>query len=244
MMKKVFAFALAAAMSLGLAAQNIEESVAAIGELSVPSCQVSLQKDLKVVRGAMDQYLKDARLKTKSVDGYTAALQQVVPAISSEPVSLYTKVEEQGKKKDRATVVTVAVIGNDLTIDQAQLRDNAKSWLSGFVQYISRYEASLQMSAELQNLKKAEKVAASAASALASIEKAIENDQKKIIDKQQEIEKLKDKIKACENDIKDLQSDIEKQQNKKGEAQKKVEEAQKGVSAAENEVERYRQMAE
>lgn len=244
MMKKALSLAAAVLLTLGLAAQNIQETVAAIGEISVPACNVSMQKDVKLVKGAMEQYLKDARLKTKNLEGYVAALQQVVPTVSSETVSLYTKVEEQGKKKDRATVVTVAVIGNDLTIDQATLRDNAKAWLAGFVQYVARYEAQQQMSAEQQNLKKAEKAAASAASELAAIEKAIDNDHKKIADKKKEIEKLKEKIKDCEQDIKDLQSDIEKQTKKKGEAQQKVNETKQGVSNAEGEVERYRQMAQ
>ena len=239
-MKKILTLAAAILMTLGLAAQNIEESVAAIGKISVPACQVSLQKDAKMVRDAMDQYLKEARLKTKNVEGYVAALQQVVPDVSPAAVSLYTKVEKQKKN----TVVTVAVIGNDLTIDQAELRDNAKSWLGNFVTYIGRYEASLQMNAEQQNLKKAEKVADKAASDLAAIEKNIADDKKKIADKQQEIEKLKDKIKGCENDIKNLQSDIEKQERKKDEAQRKVDEANKGVNAAESEVERYRQLSE
>lgn len=244
MMKKVFALVLAATISLGLSAQSVQETVAAIGDLSVPACNVSLQKDVKLVKGAMEQYLKEANLKTKNVEGYVAALQQVVSTVSPAAVSLYTKVEEQGKKKDRSTVVTVAVIGNDLTIDQAELRDNAKTWLANFVQYISRYEAQQQMNAEQKNLDKANKAAAKAASELASVNKAIEKDQKKIADKKKEIEKLKDKIKDCENDIKDLQSDIEKQNKKKGEAQQKVNETQQGVSNAQGEVDRYRQLAQ
>ena len=239
-MKKVFSLALAVLMTLGLAAQSVNESVAAIGDLSVPACNISLQKDAKVVKAAMEQYLKENGLKVKSQQGYQAALNQVIPTISQGEISLYTKVEKQKKN----ALVTVAVIGNDLTIDQSDLRDNAKSWLNGFVQYIARYEASQSMNAEQKNLDKANKAAAKAASELASVNKAIEKDQKKIADKKKEIEKLKDKIKDCENDIKDLQSDIEKQNKKKGEAQQKVNETQQGVSNAQGEVDRYRQLAQ
>ena len=244
MMKKVFTFAVAAMMTLGLAAQAPQETNAAIGDLTVPACTVSLQKDVKLVKGAMEQYLKEARLKTSNQQGYTVAVNQTVSSIAAEPISLYTKVEEQGKKKNRVTVVTLAVIGTDLTVDQTDLRDNAKSWLSNFVQYISRYEASQQMAAEQKNLDKAQKAADKAAKAAAAIDKAIAKDNQKIADKRKDIAKYQEKIKACEQDIKDLQADIEKQQKKKGDADAKVNAANQNVNAAQGEVDRYRQLAE
>lgn len=240
MMKKVFTFAAAALMALGLAAQVPQETNAAIGDLTVPACTVSLQKDAKLVKGAMEQYLKEARLKTSNQQGYTVAVNQTVPSIAAEPVSLYTKVEKQKKN----TVVTLAVIGTDLTVDQTDLRDNAKSWLSDFVQYISRYEASQQMAAEQKNLDKAQKAADKAAKAAATIDKAIAKDNQKIADKRKDIAKYQEKIKACEQDIKNLQADIEKQQKKKGDADAKVNAANQNVNAAQDEVDRYRQMAE
>ena len=240
MMKKVFTFAAAALMALGLAAQVPQETNAAIGDLTVPACTVSLQKDVKLVKGAMEQYLKEARLKTSNQQGYTVAVNQTVPSIAAEPVSLYTKVEKQKKN----TVVTLAVIGTDLTVDQTDLRDNAKSWLSDFVQYISRYEASQQMATEQKNLDKAQKAADKAAKAAAAIDKAIAKDNQKIADKRKDIAKYQEKIKACEQDIKDLQADIEKQQKKKGDADAKVNAANQNVNAAQDEVDRYRQMAE
>lgn len=240
MMKKVFTFAAAALMALGLAAQVPQETNAAIGDLTVPACTVSLQKDVKLVKGAMEQYLKEARLKTSNQQGYTVAVNQTVPSIAAEPVSLYTKVEKQKKN----TVVTLAVIGTDLTVDQTDLRDNAKSWLSDFVQYISRYEASQQMATEQKNLDKAQKAADKAAKAAAAIDKAIAKDNQKIADKRKDIAKYQEKIKACEQDIKNLQADIEKQQKKKGDADAKVNAANQNVNAAQDEVDRYRQMAE
>ena len=239
-MKKVFTFAVAALMTLGLAAQSVNESVAAIGDLSVPACNVTLKKDAKVTKAAMDQYLKENGLKTKSQQGYEAAINQVIPTISQGEVSLYTKVE----KKKKESVVIVAVIGNDLTIDQADLRDNAKSWLDGFVQYISRYEASQSMNAEQKNLDKANKVANKASKNLAAIEKAIANDNKKIEAKKADNAKLKDKIQKNEQDIKELQNDIEKQNKKRAEAKEKVDAANQNVKATQGEVDRYRQLAE
>lgn len=239
-MKKVFSLALAVLMTLGLAAQSVNESVAAIGDLSVPACNISLQKDVKVVKAAMEQYLKENGLKVKSQQGYQAALNQVIPTISQGEISLYTKVEKQKKN----ALVTVAVIGNDLTIDQSDLRDNAKSWLDGFVQYIARYEASQSMNAEQKNLDKANKAAAKASKNLAAIEKAIANDQKKIEAKKADNAKLKEKIQKNEQEIKDLQSDIDKQTKKKADAQDKVKAANENVNEVQGEVDRYRQMAQ
>lgn len=239
-MKKVFSLALAVLMTLGLAAQSVNESVAAIGDLSVPACNISLQKDAKVVKAAMEQYLKENGLKVKSQQGYQAALNQVIPTISQGEISLYTKVEKQKKN----ALVTVAVIGNDLTIDQSDLRDNAKSWLNSFVQYIARYEASQSMNAEQKNLDKANKEAAKASKNLAAIEKAIANDQKKIESKKADNAKLKEKIQKNEQEIKNLQADIEKQNKKKADAQDKVKAANQNVNEVQGEVDRYRQMAQ
>jgi len=239
-MKKILTLAVAVLLTFGVSAQSIQETVAAIGEINVPACSVSLQKDQKVVSGAMEQYFKECGLKAKNQLGWLSALQQVVPTVSQSPINLYTKVEKQKK----GSLVTVAVIGNDLTVDQTDLRDNAKLWLESFVQYIARYEATLQMNVEQKNLEKAEKVASKAASDLAAIDKAIQNDEKKIADKQKEIKKLEDKIKACEQEIKNLQDDIEKQNRKKGDAQKRVDDANQNVNNAQGEVDRYRQMAQ
>ena len=240
MMKKVLTFAVAAMMTLSLAAQVPQETNITIGELTVPACYVTLQKDVKLVKGAMEQYLKDAGLKTTGHKGYTVAVSQTVESIATSPISLYTKVDKQKKN----AVVTLAVIGTDLTVDQTELRDNAKSWLSAFVQYISRYEASQQMASEQKNLDKAQKVADKAAKQAAAIDKAIAKDNAKIADKRKDIAKYQEKIKACEQDIKNLQADIEKQQKKKGDADAKVNAANQNVNAAQDEVDRYRQMAE
>lgn len=244
MMKKILSFSVVLFFALGIAAQQISESVAAIGDLSVPACTVSMQKDAKMVKEAMEQYMKENKLKAKNQQGWLAAVQQVIPTISASPITLYTKVEEQGKRKDKSTVVTIAVVGNDLTIDQSDLRDNAKNWLFGFVQYIARYEATLQMNAEQKNLDKANKEATKAAANLSAIEKDIANDQKKIESKKADNEKLKEKIQKNEQEIKELQENIEKRNKKKATAQQKVTETQQSVNEAQGEVDRYRQMAQ
>ena len=192
----------------------------------------------------MNQRLKDAKLKTKKSEGFIAALDQVFTDISQNSLSLYTKVEEQGKRKDKVTVVTVCAISNDLTISQSTINGNVHNFLQNFIQYINKYEAGQQMEAEQANLKKAEKAAGKAAAAVTDLENDITKAQKKIEDRRKDIEKYQQKIADCEKEIADLQKSIEKNSGKKAEAERKAEEANQNVKAVEGEVEKYRQMSE
>lgn len=244
MIKKVIVLALAAFVGTSLMAQTVQETTAQVGEKTVTAYTVSLQKDVKMVQEAMNQRLKDAKLKTKKSEGFIAALDQVFTEISQNSLSLYTKVEEQGKRKDKVTVVTVCAISNDLTISQSAINGNVRNFLQTFIQYVNRYEASQQMEAEQANLKKAEKAAGKAAAAVTDLENDITKAQKKIEDRRKDIEKYQQKIADCEKEIADLQKSIEKNSGKKAEAEKKAEEANQNVKAAESEVEKYRQLSE
>jgi len=244
MIKKVIVLALAAFIGTSLMAQTVQETTTMVGEKTVTAYTVSLQKDVKMVQEAMNQRLKDAKLKTKKSEGFIAALDQVFTEISQNSLSLYTKVEEQGKRKDKVTVVTVCAISNDLTISQSTINGNVHNFLQNFIQYINKYEASQQMEAEQANLKKAEKAAGKAAAAVTDLENDITKAQKKIEDRRKDIEKYQQKIGDCEKEIADLQKSIEKNSGKKAEAERKAEEANQNVKAVEGEVEKYRQMSE
>lgn len=244
-MKRVLTLAVAAMMSLNLLAQAPTETTATVGNLNVPACTVTLQKDAKMVQDAMAQYLKDARLKAQKDDqGYLMVPNAFIEEIAISNINFYTKVEKAGKKKNPQAIVTVCVISTDLTIEPASLRDNAKRWLSGFVSYVDRYEANLQMQAEQSNLKKAEKEAAKAAAAVTAIDKSVAKDRQRIVKKQDEIKKLQQKIKDCENDIKKLEANIEKTEGKRAAAEQKVDAANQNVQGVQNEVDRYRQLSE
>ena len=244
MIKKVIALALAAFIGTSLMAQSVQETTAMVGEKTVTAYTVSLQKDVKMVQEAMNQRLKDAKLKTKKSEGYVAALDQMYAEISNATMSLYTKVEEQGKRKDKVTVVTVCAISNDLTISQNVINGNVRNFVEGFAQYVSKFEAGQQMEAEQANLKKAEKAAGKAAAVVTGLESDITKAQKKIEDRRKDIEKYQQKIADCEKEIADLEKSIEKNTGKKAEAERKAEEANQNVKAVEGEVEKYRQMTE
>ena len=244
MLKKVITLAFAAFMATGMMAQSVQETTVMVGEKTVTAYTVSLQKNADLVQDAMNQRLKDAKLKTKKSEGYLAALDQIFPEISNVSMSLYTKVDEQGKRKDKVTVVTVCAISNDLTISQNAINSNVRNFVQNFAQYVNRYEASQNMATEQANLKKAEKAAGKAAAVVTGHENDIAKAQKKIEDRRKDIEKYQQKIMDCEKEIADLEKSIEKSTGKKVEAEKKANEAQQNVRAVEGEVEKYRQMSE
>ena len=245
-MKKALTLAVAAFMALSLAAQSVTESTMPVGGLTVPAASVSIQKDAKMVQDAMIQYLKDAKLKPqKDEQGYYVCTNAFIEEIAISDINFYTYVQSQGSKKNPEALVTVSALSSNLALnDPTTMRENAKRWLAGFVSYVDRFEANLNMQAEQSNLKKAEKEAAKAAAGVAAIDKKIAKNQKKIADKEKEIKKLQQKIKDCENDIKKLNADIDKIQGKRGDAEKKVEAANQNVEQVQGEVDRYRQMSE
>lgn len=242
-MKKIFTFAVAALMTLGLAAQSVSESTLQVGGLTVPAATVTIQKDVKMVQDAMIQYLKDAKMKPQKDDqGYYVCTNAFIEEIAINDINFYTLVD---KKKKKEAVVSVCALSSNLAMnDPSAMRAGAMRWLQGFVSYIDRYEAGLNMKAEQKNLDKAQKAADKAAKQAAAIDKAIAKKQQKIADKEKDIKNYQQKIKDCEKDIKKLQSEIEKEQGKRGDAEKKVDAANQNVNNVQNEVDRYRQMTE
>ena len=235
MMKKLMILAAAAGLALGVSAQSVQPTTAVVDELSIPAYTISLQKDVKLVQQAMEQRLKDDKLKTKKSSGFVCAPAQVVPELGESPVNLYVKVEQQGKKKDAVAVVTVAALPSS---------EGVSRFLQNFAQYVTRFEAQQNLNAEQKNLEKAEKALSKATAAVASLDKTIQQKQDKIADRQKDIESYKQKIKDAEKDIEDLRADIEKAKSDKTGAQQTEAEAQKEVKRLEAEVLRYQQSAQ
>lgn len=222
-------------------AQRAESKSVQVGTVTVPGYSITIEKKVDLVDDAMAKRLKDAGLKTKKSEGFVAALDQLFAEIATDPINLYTKVE---KKSKNSTVVTVCVIPTDLTADREVMQGNLRSFLEGFVQYVNKFEAKRNMESEQGNLKKAQKVHASAVGAVEKLDKNIQKNQEKIADKKKEIEKYKAKIAELQEDIKNLEADIAKSQDKKTDAQKDVEDAHSNVQSVQGEVEKYRSIAE
>lgn len=244
MIKKVMIVAMSLIMSIGAMAQSVTETVVTVGTLTVPAVTITMEQEVDLVQNAMRARLKEAGLKTTKSEGYVAALEQVFAEISASPISFFTKVEEQGRRNNKVTVVTVCAVPTDLTQNQSVLTAAVRSFLEKFPQYVDRFQSQKNLEQAMEVLKKAEKAAASAVSDVNSIDKGITQMQGKITDKRNEIERLRAKIQECETEIAELEKKIEKERGKRSDAQRKVDEANAAVSAAQAEVDRYRQMAQ
>lgn len=249
-MKKTFLFLIAAAMFSGLNAQNVQETNAQFGDYTIPAFSVTLKQDKDIVTEAVQQRLKDAGLKVGKTSGHIAAENQTFTEIYAQPIDFYAKVDEQGKKKDRVTVVTFFAKSPNLTISQNELNVNVRRLAENFPTYVERFEASQKADAESKNLKKAQKAQSKAASAVESLDKDIAKDQEKIAKKEAEIakkeaeiQKIQGKIEDIRKDIEKLKSNIEKNTKKKGEAQDKLERTNQDVQNVESDLNKYRQQA-
>ena len=241
MMKKLL---LLPAMLMAFAtvmAQSIETKSVQVGPVTAPGFSVTIQKKADLVQNAMDKRLKEAGLKTKKSEGFVAALEQLFAEITPNPINLYTKVEKESKN---AATVTVCVIPTDLTADRESMQANVRRFVENFVQYVDKYEAQLNMATEQSNLKKAQKVHASALSTVEKHDKSIQKNKEKIAEKKKDIEKYNQKIKECQDDIKKLEEENKKLEGKKTEAMKDVDKTKENVKNVEGEVEKYRQMSE
>ena len=240
-MKKISLLVLSMAMMAGIKAQSVQEVTVQFGDFTVPAYTVSINQSKDVTTEALNQRLKESGLKTGKENGYVAVQNQTFTDIYSQPVDFYAKVDEQGKKKNRVTVVTFFAKSPNLTISQNELNINVRRFAEGFPYYVDKFEAQKKVGASEAELKKAQKTQSKAVAAAASIEKDIASDREKIAKKEAEIEKYNKKIESLRADIEKLNDSIEKKTGKKAEADEKVNKANEAVQSSESDVNRYRQ---
>ena len=240
-MKRLIIFVLTAVMAVNLMAQEVQETTANIGNLTVPAYSMTLQKDKKVVQDALEQRLKEAKIKLKRSEGYEASLGKVFTDIAPTPVNFYTKVEGNSNQ----ATITVCAISTDLSASQSTINANVVTFMKNLAAYTEKREAQALLELSLSTLKKAEKEQKSANSDLAKLEKTTQKDRDEIASRQKDIEKYRKEIEKAEKEIKELNAKVEKNTgNKLDEARKRVDEANKMVETAKNDVEKYRQLAQ
>ena len=172
--------ALAFVMMAGLKAQTVQETTIQYGDFTVPAFTLTVTQEQDIVVEALNQRLKESSVKSTKTSGYIAVLNQTFDAIYAQPVDFYAKVEEQGKKKDRVTVVTFFAKSPNLTISQNELNNNVRTFAEAFPRYVTKFEAQMKVGAEQKNLEKAQKNQAKAAAAVEKIGKSIASDMEKI----------------------------------------------------------------
>ena len=240
-MKKLSMLALAFVMMAGLKAQTVQETTIQYGDFTVPAFTLTVTQEQDIVIEALNQRLKESSVKSTKTSGYIAVLNQTFDAIYAQPVDFYAKVEEQGKKKDRVTVVTFFAKSPNLTISQNELNNNVRTFAENFQRYVTKFEAQMKVGAEQKNLEKAQKNQAKAAAAVEKIGKSISSDMEKIEKKKADIAKYQQKIDDCNKEIEKLQANIEKSKSKMDSAQQKANEADEAVKSSESDLNRYQQ---
>lgn len=240
MIRRIVLTVLSIMFMANLHAQEIKDTVVNVGAQSAPGYIATLSQEMNTVRDVMKKRMKDAGLKTTNSEGYTACLGQIVNDIATVPINLYVKVEEQGRKSDKTTVVTICAMPMNIADKVDNMNTFVRRYLENLIRDAEHQEALDQLNEEEKNLKKAEKEYNKAVSELESTNKSIKSSQDKIVSNKKNIEKLNDKIKEYEEDNKKLESAIEKDNDRKSDAEKRVSETQGNLKEIEAKVNQMR----
>ncbi len=238
MIKKLILLTLSFLMLAGLQAQNIQDSVIKIGVQAANGFVATVPQDVKVVQNTLNQKLNDAKLKTTKSEGYIACLEQVVPEIATVPINLYVKIDEQGRRSEKVTVITICAM--PMNVSDHISESYVRRYLEEIIKQAGREEALEMLAQEEKNLKKAQKDYKSANSDLEKMDKNINSDQNKIASNQKDIEKMQSKINDLEEKNKKLESNVTKNNEKKAELEKRTSELQSTIQELEKKIETYR----
>lgn len=242
-MKKLITILAVIMVSTISMAQNIQETTVQVGQITVPAFTVSIAQDEDRASSLMKKQFKEWGVSTTRSNGYVMSIAEVISDLSAAPINFYSKIEETGRRDNKATVITVAAVSSNLSVEQSTLNASVRQFLTSFVQRVAQDEAN-EKSAEIQKkLDKATKVAAAAAATIATIDKDIAKRQGKIDSKKKDMEKLQAKMDKLQKEITEDEAEIQKYNTKKEEYTKKATAANQDVEAISAELEKYKSIA-
>ena len=242
MNKKVVFLTVAILLTGALKAQSIQDTVVRIGVQTVPGFYATISQDVKSAQEALKQKMKAAKLKTTNSEGYTASLGQVVPDLATVPVNLYVKIEEQGRRSEKATAITICAMPMNIADKVPDLNNYVRRYLEDLMKQTSRAEASEQLAASEKALKKAQKDYDNAVADLNKLDKELNKNSDKIASNQKEIEKLQAKLKSLEEDNAKMQKTLDKSDEQKAKLQKTIDESNQELQKAQGEVDKWKGM--
>lgn len=200
-MKKItFLLVIGIMMTISASAQKpIQESVA-VGKQLLPGHALVLKDlDVKATEAALASYLSKEGLKAGKADGFVFYGSQNTPKLGTLNVDIYTKVVQEGKKKDsRVKVLFVVTKGNMNPLTDADGEVNAKIEL--FLEEFYTYAYAFNVEQKINELN----------SDLAKEQKSLESAKKKKEKQQSKIDKMSKDISERQSKITTLQSDLEK----------------------------------
>ncbi len=244
-MKKKFLILTASfLMTLGLCAQNIQDTTVNIGAQTVPGFFATVSQDTKTVQDVLKQKFKAAKLKSSNSEGYTAVLGQTIPEIATVPVNLYVKIGDMGRRSDKVTTITICAMPMNIADKVPDIKNYVRRYLEDIIKQATRQEAAVALATAESTLKKAQKNHDSAVSDLTKLNKSLQKDQDKIAANQKEIDKLQSKVNNLEENNASLKKSIEKNNEQKAKLEKDIEQTNQTLQNAQSEVEKYRSLAQ
>jgi hypothetical protein len=155
---KSIALVLAIAATGTATAQNAHESSVKFNKTNENAVVADFNKPAEVVEAALkDRLEKEGLGKMKSTKGFMSYAGTLWNSVSSDKLDVYFKVDG---KKDKSTVSVLVSKGYDNFItsgSDAKTIDNVKAFLNGFVTYTNSYQLGLDIKAQEEAIKKAEK---------------------------------------------------------------------------------------
>ncbi len=208
-MKKLLLLTAFICSTVALCAQNVQETNVRISKqdvsgyvLTIPATSADL-----VESAIKDKFENENKLKASKESGYRAYLNQPFPSFGLENYDIYYKVEEVGKKANKAAEVSLIVCSGNMNAITSQTKpetaSSIKKFLEGISGYVQQYAAKQQleeMTSQLDKLKKDKE----------SLEKSNDKINKDIEQLNQSFEKNKKSIDEKETSIKDLENQISK----------------------------------
>ncbi|MDR0829297.1 MAG: hypothetical protein LBN95_04185 [Prevotellaceae bacterium] len=212
-MKKFVLFSLIACVSGILSAQKVDKVTFDFNKAQAVGYVISYtDRDVKLVSDAFQNRLeKIYGLKSgKKITGFAGYQNQVLAPIGSYPITVYFKVEEEGKKNAKITKLYFLVCdgaGNLYTPENAPqtLEANVFQFLNDFQPFLVEYDYNLQLVAA-QNL-------------LAKQKKDLDGLNKDKVGLQKDKEKIEGKIRDKETEISNKETEIANQEKEVGRIQ-------------------------
>ena len=242
MTKRIIAI-LAIIMTAAIAmAQNIEETTIHVGSLTVPAFTVSIPQDDSRAESLMKKQFKEWRVSTTRQNGFVIAIGETISEFASSPINFYSKIYSEGRRDNKTTVITVAAVSSNLSVDQSTLNASVRKFLATFAKRVAQDEATEKVAEVQKRIDKVKKTADAATATIATIDKDIAKRQSKIDAKKQEIEKMQTKIENIQKEITEEEAEIQKYTTKKEEYTQKAEAANKEIEEANAEIEKYKSL--
>jgi hypothetical protein len=155
---KSIALVIAIAATGTATAQNAHESSIKFNKKSENAVVADFNKSAEVVEAALkDRLEKEGLGKMKTSKGFMSYAGTLWNSVSADKLDVYFKVEG---KKDKSTVSVLVSKGYDNFItsgSDAKTIDNVKAFLNSFVTYTNSYQLTLDIKAQEEAIKKAEK---------------------------------------------------------------------------------------